>query len=183
MSPETTFETVFEIQRPSRRLLGFYTLRALLTGPGFPFVFLYFLFRYRTMRYCFDNEGISMSWGALFRKEVHLTYSRIQDIHLASGVLERYLGLARILIQTASGKSGAEMTIEGVLEYEQLRDFIYQKMRGLEDHSTITDQPPGTVVDGASNDPLVATLHEVAVTLRELTTLLENQARRSDGGS
>jgi putative membrane protein len=35
-----------------------------------------------------------------------------------------------IQIQTASGSSDAEAVIEGVLEYESLRDFLYSKMRG-----------------------------------------------------
>ena len=43
---------------------------------------LFHWFRYHTMRYRFDAEGVSMSWGILFRREVLLNYSRIQDIHL-----------------------------------------------------------------------------------------------------
>ena len=65
-----------------------------------------------------------MRWGILFRREVSLTYRRIQDIHLRSGILQRWLGLADILVQTASGSAGAEMTIEGLQEYEQVREFL-----------------------------------------------------------
>jgi len=43
-------------------------------------------FRYHTMRYRFDAEGIHMRWGILMRHEVMLNYSRIQDIQLRSNV-------------------------------------------------------------------------------------------------
>ena len=52
----------------------------------------------------FDEEGISVRWGILFRREINLTYARIQDIHLRSNFIERWLNLARIEVQTASGR-------------------------------------------------------------------------------
>jgi putative membrane protein len=101
-----------------------------VAGPFFPFVLVPLYFRYHTMRYRFTDEGVSMSWGVLFRREINLTYARIQDIHLTSNFVERWLGLARIQIQTASGSARAEMTIEGVREVRALRDFLYSRMRG-----------------------------------------------------
>ncbi|MCP4902762.1 MAG: PH domain-containing protein [bacterium] len=171
-------EGVLSIRRPDSRLLAHYFLRSLFTGPGFPFVFAYLCFRYNTLRYRFDEEGISMGWGALFHREVHLTYSRIQDIHLSSGVIERYLGLARIQIQTASGKAGAEMTIEGVLEFQEVRDFIYQRMRGLKDQPSAPTQAPLGHSTPYDDQQLVAALAEVTSTLRELRSLLEERSPR-----
>jgi putative membrane protein len=118
-------------RQPHSRLLIYYTLTSLLFGPFFPFAFLPFFFRYRTLRYEFDGEGVTMRWGILFRREISLTYARIQDIHLTSNVVERWLGLARIQIQTASGSAGAEMTIEGLRDFEMIRDGLYSRMRGV----------------------------------------------------
>ena len=114
---------IFDIERPHPKLLTYYALQCLLTGPLFFILIVPSYFRYHTMRFRFDDEGISMRWGILFRREIHLTYARIQDIHLVSNLIERWLGLARIQIQTASGSSKAEMTLEGILEYE-LRKMI-----------------------------------------------------------
>tara|TARA_R110002095_G_scaffold22082_1_gene23871 strand:- start:454 stop:909 length:456 start_codon:yes stop_codon:yes gene_type:complete len=86
--------------------------------------------RYVTLRYRFDDTGVSMQWGVLFRQEVYLTYRRIQDIHLTRNLLQRWMGLAKISLQTASGSSQSEMTIEGILEVDELRTFLYSKMRG-----------------------------------------------------
>src|SRR5207249_10551227 len=87
-----------------------------------------------TLRYRFDAEGIHMKVGILFRREINLTYARIQDIHLRSGILQRWLGLANVQIQTASGSAGPELVIEGFKEYEVIRDFLYTRMRGYQSH-------------------------------------------------
>ena len=123
----------YRIERPHSSLLSYYLIVSLLGGPFFPILFLPLWIRYSTLRYKFDDEGISMSWGVLFRREVYLTYKRIQDIHLTRNIVQRWMNLATIAIQTASGKSEAEMTIEGILEVEQLRDFLYSRMRGSQD--------------------------------------------------
>jgi putative membrane protein len=92
----------------------------------------YLFFRYHTLRYRFDEEGIHMKVGLLFRSEVNITYARIQDIHLKSGLLQRWLGLANVEVQTAAGSSNAEVVIEGFKEFEAIRDFLYTRMRGYQ---------------------------------------------------
>jgi len=111
-------------------------------------------FRYHTLRYRFDEEGIHMKVGLLFRREINLTYARIQDIHLRSGLLQRWLGLANVQIQTASGSSGPELVIEGFKEFESIRDFLYTRMRGYQTHqtaaTTVAQAPPAEVATGGS---------------------------------
>jgi len=121
-----------DIERPIPRLLLYYALKAVAALPMVVFMGPYLYFRYHTMRYHFDEKGISTSWGIFFRHEIYLTYARIQDIHLVSNLVERWLGLARIQIQTASGSSGAEMTLEGIPDHEAMRDFLYSRIRGDE---------------------------------------------------
>lgn len=118
------------ITRPDASLLRYYLLVSIFSGPAFPFVFLPLFFKYETLRYRFDDRGVSMSWGILFRKEVYLTYRRIQDIHLTRNLIQRWMGLATVSIQTASGSSGPEMSIEGILQADALRDYLYTQMRG-----------------------------------------------------
>ncbi|MEO7167648.1 MAG: PH domain-containing protein [Spartobacteria bacterium] len=128
-SPNESKE-IFALSAPDPALFTLYFIRALLTGPGLIVVLPYLYFRYHTLRYTFDEEGVHMRVGILFRREVNLTYARIQDIHLSTGLLQRWLGLADIQIQTASGSSDAELVIEGFKEYEAIRDFLYTRMRG-----------------------------------------------------
>jgi putative membrane protein len=87
---------MFALDRPDEKLLWYYVLRAIASGPALPVMLPMLYFRYHTMRYRFDEEGISMSWGILFRHQIMLSYARIQDVHLKSNAVERWLGLARI---------------------------------------------------------------------------------------
>jgi putative membrane protein len=140
---------IYQIQRPSPMLLKLYIIRSILSGPFIVFSLPVLLFRYYTLKYRFDSEGISMKWGFIFRREVNLTYARIQDIHLTSGVIQRWLGLADLKIQTASGSAEPEMTIEGIVEYEKLRDFLYAEMRGYRELSSTRRAAPPVVTDQA----------------------------------
>jgi putative membrane protein len=178
--------------QPHRNLLRYYLLTALLFGPAVLFAAIPLYFRYRTLRYDVDGEGITMRWGILFRREVSLTYARIQDIQLTSNVVERWLGLARIQLQTASGSSTAEMTIEGILDVEAMRDFLYTRMRGTANAAPVLASRTGP--DGSSAalaDPaaelsaggaadiaqLTAALDAVAAELRSLRDSMTANAR------
>jgi putative membrane protein len=165
-------QQVFAIHRPSPALMKYYVLASFLLGPFFVFPLLYLYFRYHTMRYEFDEEGISMRWGILFRREITLTYARIQDIHLTSNILERWLRLARIQIQTASASAAAEMTLEGLHEFEIVRDFLYSKMRGVRDRAA-SGQAEVTQSPDAN---LAAALREVAAELRAVREALEKRS-------
>jgi uncharacterized membrane protein YdbT with pleckstrin-like domain len=163
--------TVLAIEKPHKDLWTYYLISSLAYLFLFPFAALFLRFKFNTLRYKFTAEGLSMSWGILFRRETIINYARIQDIHLRSNLIERWLGLGRILVQTASGNSGAEMTIEGIKEFELVRDFLYSRMRGVSDpshHATQATPDPGT----ASPD-LTAALLEVARELREARKVLE----------
>lgn len=153
------------IERPVERLMTYYLIKSVLAVAAFPVLLLILYFRYHTMRYRFDAEGIRMSWGILFRREILLNYSRIQDIHLRSSFVERFLGLARIEIQTAAGTAHGAMTLEGLQDHEAMRDFLYSRMRGARDHHRADDHEPA--------DELVGPLHEIAGELRAIRTLIE----------
>lgn len=166
----TLDQQIFAIHRPARELWTYYILTSFLLGPLFFVPLIYLYFRFHTMRYEFDAEGISMRWGILFRREITLTYARIQDIHLTSNILERWLRLARIQIQTASASASAEMTLEGLHEFELVRDFLYTKMRGVRGHHA-----PTVAQAAGPKDGLTAALHEVAAELRAVREALEKR--------
>ena len=157
------------IARPDRVLLRYYFVIAALTGPLFPVAFLPLFFKYETLRYRFDESGVSMSWGILFRREIHLTYRRIQDIHLTRNIIQRWMGLATGGIQTASGGSGPEMSIEGILEAAPLRDYLYSQMRGARAE---TETPPVEMESDAGKLAL-----GLLMEIRDLLRKLEGTAR------
>jgi putative membrane protein len=175
--PTTTRELAGE-RRPARALMKYYILSSLPAGPGLLFLLPYRYFRYRTLRYHFDNEGVTARWGILFRREITLTYARIQDIHLVSNLIERWLGLGRVQIQTASGQSGAEMTIEGLPDFEHVRDELYQRMRGARrtaQPALAGGAPAALRTFGSGQDDVVQALNAVTAELRALRADLANR--------
>lgn len=179
------------ITRPDPVLRTYYTIVSLLSGPGLVITLPMLMFKYATLRYRFDDEGIAMSWGVLFRREIYLTYRRIQDIHVTRGLLQRWLNIATISVQTASGSMGAEMQIEGIVQYEALRDFLYARMRGAhgeadsgvraravpEGSRTVqtTGATQGHDAPGDASDEALVLLRQIAEELRML------RAARSGG--
>jgi len=168
MSPGTASARVLDITRPHPRLMTLYLLRSLalcLAGPWFLVALLPLYFRYHTLTYRFDAEGVAVTWGILWRREIYLTYARIQDIHISRGLFERWLGLATIHVQTAAGSAGAEMSIEGLSEYESVRDFLYARMRGGGEH--------GRAEPADTTDEVATLLSEIRDELKTLRGRLE----------
>jgi putative membrane protein len=163
-------------RRPDRQLLVYYVLQSIVTGPALVVLLPLRWFRYHTLRYVFDEEGVTVRWGILFRREITLTYARIQDIHLVSNLIERWLGLGRVQIQTASGQAGAEMTIEGLRDCEAVRNELYRRMRGARIEPHGGGAPSTSPATGAGGMGDVAAALQDAVA--ELRALREELARR-----
>lgn len=176
VNPRFDEAAILGLERPDKALWTYYLLKLLVIPPLFPILILPAYFRYHTMRYRFTGEGISMKWGILFRREIILNYSRIQDIHLQSNLIERWLGLARILVQTASGTASAEMTIEGLKQFEAVRDFLYSKMRGVKDAMHQPANRP-EVSATASGSELASVLRAVSLEVRAMRDALEKRKR------
>jgi len=161
--PSPTFRAE-DISRPAPVLLRYYLLCSLLSGPFFPIAFVPLLCKYATLRYRFDDSGIAMQWGVLFRREIYLTYRRIQDIHLTRNIVQRWMGLATLAVQTASGSATPEMSIEGILEAKELRDHLYGKMRGARGETSPGDEPEASDED----DQALQLLTEIRDNLSQL---------------
>jgi putative membrane protein len=164
------------ITRPHERLLTYYFIASLLTFVAFPVTMIALYIKYRTMRFRFDDEGVWKRQGLLWRREVNVAYRRIQDIHLTSGIIQRWLDLATVSIQTAGGSSTAEVTIEGVLEADALRDYLYTRMRGVRDGAHAAAHVPKGASGGETHDEALALLTEIRDSLRQLETRLRGRA-------
>jgi putative membrane protein len=108
---------------------------------------------------------MGVSVGLIFRKESYITYTRMQDIHLSRGLLERWFGLGTIEVQTAAGSSEAEIKVEGLALYNELRDYLYTRMRGV--HTPAAAAKPS---DGSAS-----VLAEIRDELRALRAELEKR--------
>ena len=161
------------IERPHRNLMKMYFLQALAANVAFPILIWPLFFKYHTLRYKLDDEGVSARWGILFRKEIYLTYKRIQDIHVKRNVFERWLGIGTVEVQTASGSSSAELALEGMADYEAVRDYLYGRMRGHE--GAMAEKADGDAAAGSDGD-VVALLNEIKDELAGARRALEQRA-------
>ena len=125
------------LERPSPSLLTYYILTGLLSGPGCIFVIPALIIRYNTLRYQFEDSGLRMQLGLFFRREVLVAFRRIQDIHVSRNLVQRWLGIASVSVQTASGNAMPEIVLEGVTNPDEVRDWLYQRMRGAKGNSTV----------------------------------------------
>ncbi len=92
---------------------------------------------YDTMLYKLTPNEIVWRRGVWFRNTGIVPYNRITNIDIVQGPISRNLGIASIKIQTAgySGPSGgggmlAEIRIEGMEQFEELRELIMGFVRG-----------------------------------------------------
>ena len=164
---------ILAIERPHPNLLKMYLLQAVSALFAFPFVAVPLYFKYHTLRYKFDEEGISASWGLLFRREIYLTYRRIQDIHVTRNIFERWLGIGKVELQTASGSSSAELKLEGMEEYQAVRDYLYGRMRGARGETSADAALGGAEASGAPADEVVELLRGIKQELEGARQALE----------
>lgn len=177
------------IQRPHPRLVKLYLIGALLgslstCGLALPFALLALiplLIRYNTLRYRFDENGVGVSWGWLFRNESYLTYDKIQDIHLNRGLLERWLELGTVEVQTASGNVGAEISFIGLTEFDAVRDFLYSRMRR---GKGLPPQAAASAASAVGTAPASDEALALLASIRDEVALLRRQLRQrgADGG-
>ena len=88
-------------------------------------------------------------------------------------MMQRWLGLADLQIQTAAGSGAAEMTIEGLMEYREVRDYLYSRMRG----TAAKKSAPGTSsASTQATDETVQLLERINGELRGAREALERVA-------
>jgi putative membrane protein len=154
-------QRVHAIRRPEPALLVLYVLQSMVLLCAAPVLLVPFYFHYYTLWYRFDAAGVSMGHGILFRKELQLTYARMQDIHLSQNILERWLGIGTVTIQTAGSGASGNLTIVGVKDYDAIRDYLYARMRGVH------EEPHEERADGQGTDRLLTEIRDALVDAAE----------------
>lgn len=89
---------------------------------------------YQTMKYKLTGHEMTWRRGVWFRNTGIVPYNRITNVDITQGPISRALGIASLRIQTAgysaSKAASSEISIEGIKEFEDLREFIMGMVRG-----------------------------------------------------
>ncbi len=108
--------------------------------------------RYDTTWYVLSDRTMRIRRGIWIISEVTITYENIQNVFLRQGPIQRYFGIADVIVRTAGGGgavgghgqqdlSGHTGVIEGVDNAEAIRELVMAKWRaaqsaGLGDDAT-----------------------------------------------
>jgi putative membrane protein len=82
------------------------------------------------------------------------------------------MGLATVAVQTASGSATPEMSLEGILEADALRDYLYREMRGAKGEDV--EPTARTAEGGSTDDEALVLLREVRDALNAVSAKQEN---------
>jgi len=133
------------------------------------FVALWIHLYYDTIVYKLTESEIVWRRGVLFKTTGVVPYGKITNIDIIQGPISKILGIASLKIQTAgySGRVGAEIRIEGIERFEELRELILKLVKGWK---------PTVVEKGREEDINLRILSELINIRRLLEKYLEQSS-------
>lgn len=94
---------------------------------------------YDLRQYIVTDRALRVRGGALKVSEATITFANIQDVEISQGPLQRYFGIADLVVHTAGGSSGSKHDSKGGSEHRgslagienprEVRDFILERLR------------------------------------------------------
>lgn len=111
--------------------------------------------RYDTTWYVLGSRSLRIRRGIWVIRETTITYENVQNIKVTQGPLQRFFGIANVLVETAGGGGHQQSegktndlhggVIEGVADAHRIRDLVLQRVRrstsaGLGDEGRL-DEP------------------------------------------
>ena len=86
---------------------------------------------YRTAAYRFTDEEVEYRRGVFFQQKTTVPYNRITNVNASQGPIQRLVDAGSVGIHTAGygGQMGAELSVSGVSDYEELKDQVLAKVR------------------------------------------------------
>jgi hypothetical protein len=88
---------------------------------------------FRSLEYSIDNEAVKIKKGVFWRKIVTIPYTKITNIDITQGPVQRMFNIGIIHVQTAGAggaeSSKAELKMWGVRDLEGLKESIMEKVR------------------------------------------------------
>jgi len=134
---------------------------------------------YQAVEYFIENDSLKMQAGVVWKKNITIPYSKITNIDITSGPMQRKFGVGTIHVQTAgySGQQGqrAELKINGIKDTIKIRDIIIENIRnyekGFEAVRTIDKNKELQISDNLDSQSMI--LKEILNELKNISKKLE----------
>lgn len=94
--------------------------------------------RFDTTRYVMTDRSLRIRRGIWVIQELTITFENIQNVEVRQGPLQRYYGIADVIIETAGGggnpgqpgsQSGHRGVIEGIADPNRIRETLLGRLR------------------------------------------------------
>lgn len=134
--------------------------------------------RYDSTWYVLSDRSLRIRRGIWTIHETTITFENVQDVTIHQGPLQRYYGIANVVVETAGGGGGEAEAgvpshtglIEGVADAARIRDLIMAKVRrsraaGLGDEDRDHERAKSAAAPGWTAEH-VAVLREIREGLR-----------------
>ena len=144
---------------------------------------IYIPFEFRSIEYSVKAETgetmpeIYVKRGVATITRKHVPFRTITNISSKAGIFDRLFNIGSVHIETAgysgSHQAGPEVKLEGIVFYEEVRDFILNELRKFK-----APYVTGTEVVPRIEEPVPRTEgldDEILITLREIRDILKNQ--------
>lgn len=141
-------------------------------------------FYFRSIEYSVKAESgktmpeVYVKKGIITVTRKHVPFRTITNISSKKGLFDRLFGIGSVHIETAgysgSQQQGPESKLEGIVFYEEVRDFILKELRKFRDPYVI-----GTEVIHPIEEPvprMEGLDDEILITLREIRDILKNRS-------
>ena len=96
---------------------------------------IYSRMSYTRWFYEFNDDGLKLERGVIWKKYSNIPYERIQNVDVQRGIIARILGFSTIMIQTAGYSGNGRFPVEGYIpavemgEAEKIREFVMKKIK------------------------------------------------------
>jgi membrane protein YdbS with pleckstrin-like domain len=127
--------------------------------------------RYDTTWYVFSDRSMRLRRGIWVIRESTITFENIQNVKVTQGPLQRFFGIANVVVETAGGggsspEHGVPLgmhagLIEGVSDAAQIRDSILSRVRRNTTSGLGDEGQPTVIATSAWTPRHLAVLREI----------------------
>ena len=130
---------------------------------------------YRSADYRLTDEEIEYHRGVFFRGKTTVPYNRITNVDATQGPVQRLVDCGSVGIHTAgyAGQMGAELTITGISDYEDVKEQVLDRVRDRRPVATEGEDDTDTDLAGLVAGERRTESTEMLAEIRRIRELLE----------